>query len=242
MPLQPDGPAPYAPAATILSVIERARERGLPTPVTRDVLVRAGVAETLTPRVLQSLQQLELINEDGTWTQNLETLRRAPEAEFQARFAEVIRSVYADVFQYVDPTKDSATAVRDAFRSYTPHGQQDRMVTLFTGLCQRAGLMPGEPQSKTVPRESRPSAPRVIPMRKAPLAKPTKLGKDKSGYQAAAFVPPPLAGLLSTLPESGWTKSDRDRFVSAFTAMLDYCIPVIAKADAQSAEENDIMR
>src|SRR6266513_1668062 len=95
MPIQPNDTAPYAPAATILSVIDRARARGLPSTVTKDVLLRAGVSESLIPRTLQALQLLELINEDGTWTQNLETLRRAPEAEFQSRFAEIIRSVYA---------------------------------------------------------------------------------------------------------------------------------------------------
>src|SRR5690349_12129895 len=106
MPILPNGIAPYAPAATVLSVIDRARQRGLPPTVTKDVLMRAGVSESLIPRTLQSLQLLELINDDGTWTPNLETLRRAPESELQSTLAEIVRSVYADVFQYVDPSKD----------------------------------------------------------------------------------------------------------------------------------------
>jgi hypothetical protein len=228
MPIQTNGIAPYAPAAAILSVIDRARERGLPTPVTKDVLMRAGVSESLIPRTLQALQLLELINEDGTWTQNLETLRRAPEAELRATMAEIIRSVYADLFQYVDPAKDDATRIRDAFRSYTPHGQQDRMVSLFVGLCHRAGIIAADSPAKTVARE-----PRVVrrPTALKPANKSRASTVPPSGAQAT--LPAPLAGLLGTLPEDGWTKHNRDRFIGAFTAMLDYCIPVRTEAELQ---------
>src|SRR5687768_1056094 len=126
MPIQPNGVCPYAPGGTILSVIERARDRGLPNPVTKEVLMRAGVTESLAPRALQALVLLELTNEEGAWTNNMETLRRCPEAEFPERLAAIIRAVYADVFQYIDPATDEPTTIRDAFRAYTPHGQQDR--------------------------------------------------------------------------------------------------------------------
>jgi hypothetical protein len=233
VPIQPNALAPYAPAATVLSVIDRARDRGLPTPVTKDVLMRAGVSESLIPRTLQSLQLLELTNDDGTWTQNLETLRRAPEAEVQSRLAEIIRSVYADVFQYVDPAKDSGTQVRDAFRSYSPHGQQDRMVSLFLGLCQRAGIVTGETPAKQFSREARTTR------RSAPLKSAPSKSKPIATAPAAAAAPnlaPPLAGLLSTLPKSGWTKNDRERFVNAFTVMLDYCIPVRTEAELREEQ------
>lgn len=235
MPIQPNGPAPYTPAATILSVIDRARDRGLPNPVSKEVLIRSGVADTLVPRTFQALQQLELINEDGTWSENLETLRRAPEAEFQTRFAEVVRSVYADAFQYIDPSKDSATAIRDAFRSYTPHGQQDRMVMLFLGLCQRAGIITEDSPAKVTSREVRPKS-RVTPM--APQTKHKQKNKtDPAPPQVSnGSLPPPLAGLLATLPQSGWTQNERDRFVVAFTAMLDYCIPIRAESKPEEEE------
>jgi hypothetical protein len=182
------------------------------------------------PRTLQALQLLELINEDGSWTPNLEALRRAPEAEFQTRLSEILRSVYADVFQYVDPAKDSTTQIRDAFRAYTPHGQQDRMVTLFLGLCQRAGIVASDAPAKTVVRETRPAVRKTI-LKATPniKAKPTQ-------HQTLPGLPAPLAGLLQTLPQA-WTKSDRDRFVSAFNAMLDYCIPVRSKEELEEEEE-----
>ena len=232
MPIQPNGTAPYAPPATILGVIDRARERGLPAQVTKDVLVRTGVVtESLAPRVLQSLQLLELVNEEGNWTQNLETLRRAPEAEVPARLAEILRSVYADVFQYVDPAQDSPTQVRDAFRAYTPHGQQDRMVTLFINLCQRAGIAPQDTPRATV-RELRPA------VRKPAPAKLQSSVKGKGVAVPQSALPLPLAGLLQTLPQE-WTKNDRDRFVSAFTAMLDYCIPVRTEQEMQRQRQEE---
>jgi hypothetical protein len=224
MPIKADGNAPYAPTAGVLSLIDRARQRGLPNPVTKDVLLRSGISDSLAPRTLQALQLLELINDDGTWTSNLEMLRKAPEAEFSARFAELIRSVYADLFQYVDPSKSQLTEIRDAFRSYLPHGQQDRMVSLFVGLCQRAGLAP-DGVVKAAPREPR-STPKVVALRR----KPTLVSAPTSSMQPSSGLPAPLAGLLATLPKDGWTKQERDRFEKAFSAMLDYSIPVREKA------------
>lgn len=219
MPLQHNGSAPYAPASTVLSLIERARTRGLPKPITKDVLLRAGVAESLVPRTLHALQLLELIADDGTWTQNLETLRSVPEVEFQARLAEIIRAVYEDVFKFVDPSKDNPTAVRDAFRGYIPHGQQDRMVPLFLALCQKAGITNSESVLRA-PREHRPTK-----MQRAP--KPD-LPQSKKRSPSSLDLPAPLAGLLAALPSegNGWSQKDRDRFHITFGTLLDYCFPI----------------
>lgn len=236
MPLQSNGSAPYAPPATVLAVIDRARERGLPSQITKEVLGRAGVPESLIPRTLQSLQLLELINADGTWTQNLDDIRRSPEAEFQSRLAETIHDVYADVFQYVDPAKDNGSAVRDAFRAYTPHGQQDRMVTLFLGLCQKAGIVTGDGAPKSTQREKR-------AVKKITLTKTAFKAKPTAGYATAgnmSELPSPLTGLLATLPQagSGWNQQDRNRFVKAFETILDYCIPIRSKEPEESMEES----
>lgn len=237
MPLQSNGSAPYAPPAAIISIIERARARGLPTPVTKDVLGRAGVAESLIPRTLQSLQLLELINEDGTWTQNLEILRRVPENEFRSRLAEIIRSVYAEVFQFADPAKDSTTAVRDAFRTFTPHGQQDRMVTLFLGLCQNSGIIDAGGQPKSAQREKR-VVKKPLPLK--PVAK-SKQNEQTTGCSRGDNIelPPALTGLLTTLPKSGsgWTQEDRIRFLKAFEAMLDYSIPIRSIEQDENTED-----
>jgi Family of unknown function (DUF5343) len=158
MPLAPDGPAPYAPVATIMEVVNRYRDRGLQTPFDADVLTRAGVTESLAPRTLLSLRHLDLIDEQGNPTPLFEGLRRAPSDEFPTRLEEVVRAVYADVFQFADPTVDAPERVADAFRQYVPAGQRSRMVTLFLGLCERAGIIPEAPARQRTTRASRPAS------------------------------------------------------------------------------------
>lgn len=234
MPLQHNGSAPYAPASTVLSLIERARTRGLPAPITKDVLLRSGVSESLVPRTLQALQLLELIADDGTWTQNLETLRSVPEAEFQARLADIIRSVYEDVFKFVDPSKDSQTAVRDAFRGYIPHGQQERMIPLFIALCKKAGIVDTE-SAQRAPREPRQSK----KSQQTPRTLKTDLQQQKKQPLSNPGLPAPLAGLLAALPseDSGWSQENRDRFYNTFGILLDFCFPIRDTEDEGLSEE-----
>lgn len=227
MPVTPDRPAPYAPASGILALIKRHRNKGLQPPVNADVLARSGISTSLIPRTLQALQTLDLIGDDGFPTPILEGLRLAPEAEYQARLAEWLNATYADALAYVDPATDDEVRIRDAFRSYTPVGQQGRMVTLFTGLFAGAGIGPEKPKAN-----ARKSA-RILPppgTRQKP--NPTKKSEEKGvlppPFAPAKPLPPPLTGLLASLPTSGqgWSKQDRDRFLHTFGAVLDFCFPV----------------
>jgi hypothetical protein len=51
-------------------------------------------------------------------------------------------------------------------------------------------------------------------------------------------LPPALSGLLESLPDAsnGWTSTERDKFMTTFEAVLDFCIPVVA---VRSKTEND---
>jgi hypothetical protein len=168
--------------------------------------------------VLYALISLDLIDEGGLPTPTLESLRLAP-----------------DIFAIVDPTKDDETRVRDAFRGYNPVGQQARMVSLFLGLCANAGMISDKPASAPRPRPAAPRAsappPRSAPLRFVAAAKAgaKNLAKNPSG------LPPALAGLLESLPDAsdGWTAADRDKFLTAFKVVLDFCIPVVAKTRAK---------
>ena len=60
-----DSSAPYAPASAIIELIDKYRNRGLPSTITGEVLGKAGVSDSLIPRTLQALQTLELINDQG---------------------------------------------------------------------------------------------------------------------------------------------------------------------------------
>jgi hypothetical protein len=238
------GQAPCAPPATILQVVTALRDRGLTTPIGPDVLLRAGINESLVPRTLRSLAGLELIDEEGRLTPAMDALRRAPSADFKARLEEHIRAVYEEVFQFTDPAKDDAKRVADAFRAYEPIGQRSRMVTLFLGLCEAAGMIPEGVQRK-------PSAPALsgLPRKAAISRRPTERSKGdhQSGSSAAtlaASTPAPLSGLLSSLPaaSTGWTQSDRDRWVKLFGDVLDYVIPireVSAQPDTDDLDDSD---
>src|SRR5438046_220756 len=125
MALQTDGPAPYGPPQTIIEVIEGFRDRGFAVPFTSDVLVRAGVSESVVPRTLQSLRLLDLINDEGNPTETLEAFRRTRgQDEYKAALQDWLRNVYADVLQFTDPAVDALQRITEAFRGYTPQGQR----------------------------------------------------------------------------------------------------------------------
>lgn len=147
MPVTIGNPAPYAPASAVLEVVDRYRARGLPSPIGAEVLGRAGIAESLIPRTIQALRTLDLIDDDGKPTATFEGLRLAPEGEYKERLSQWLNNAYADVLTYVDPATADETALRDAFRSYSPVGQQPRMVSLFTALYAAAGSGPGKATS-----------------------------------------------------------------------------------------------
>jgi hypothetical protein len=45
-------------------------------------------------------------------------------------------------------------------------------------------------------------------------------------------IPAAIAGVLASLPDpaTGWPKAERDRFVTAFEAVLDFAIPIVQPA------------
>lgn len=179
-----DKPAPYATSSAILDLIDRHRNRGLPAPVTFDILARAGISDSLIPRTLQALQTLDLIDDQGMPTETLEGLRLAPESEFQNRLTEWIQDAYADVLAFVNPSEDDETAVRDAFRSYSPVGQQPRMVTLFMGLLAAAGMADEKHRGHSRRARATPSPP----------SKPSGGAKTKTPDQSSRRsiqMPPP---------------------------------------------------
>jgi len=223
--------APYAPASTIVNLLKRFRDKGLSFPVTPEVLVRAGVPESLVTRTLQSLQLLELITEDGQPTEMLKKIRAVPEKEYKQTLAAWIKQVYADVFAFADPKSGNATEMHDAFRTYQPEGQRPRMVKLFMALCAEAGLAPENKKAESKPRARTAQASTAMPRDSVRKIHPTVHEQQHRG------LPPELAGLMARLPQSGWTKATRDKFVKTFESVLDYVIPIVAKEQKQDNEE-----
>ena len=226
--------APYATTASIIDILARYRNRGMPTPVTKEVLGRAGVSDSLIPRTLQSLLILDLIDDEGKPTDILEGMRLAPEGDYKKCLELWIRSAYADVFAFIDPSQDDETAVRDAFRSYKPVGQQDRMVLLFLGLCAAAGLI--EDRKK----DDKPRTRSVMPKPAHRLQRTQVQSKRGTKNLTVGQPPAALAGLLESLPAEGdgWTTEQRNKFYHTFGTVLDFCFPITEQGINSESDED----
>lgn len=228
MAVRTGSPAPYGPPAGVMAVINGFRDRGLATPITSDVLVRAGISESLVPRVQKALEGLDLIDKDGNPTPQLIQLRTVKTDEFKDTLAEIVRAAYSEVFQFVNPATDDATRIADAFRGYEPAGQRGRMVTLFLGMCEAAGIIKPETSRLKAPSGNgrKAASATVRPSRPASVSPRAAVRVDSGGT-----IPPALMGLLASLPSdgAGWTAAQREKFVTAFGHVLDFTVPIISK-------------
>ena len=240
VPIRSGSSGPYAPPAAVLEVIRGFRDRGLTVPFTPDVLIRAGVSESLVPRTLKSLEVLELVDDTGMPTPILEGLRRATSEEYRQRLAEWLRAVYVEVFNFVDPATAPVDRVADAFRAFDPIGQRGRMVSLFLGLCVEAGIVAENTIKKSLPTEARrkPTTPRRPPTPAMPGQGPGfAAGKINLMNNSGGWLPPAIGGLIAALPnaDTGWTKKRRDEWVRTFETVLDFSIPIRKEAEANAA-------
>lgn len=232
MPLKPNGNAPYAPPSAVTNILDAYRDRGLGTPVTADVLVRAGVTESLAPRTLQALRLLELIDKDGQPTDQFAALRQARGEEFNTVGQEWLRGVFAEVLQYADPSTAGIDRLTEAFRGYSPNGQRVRMATLLVGLWEYVGLPVPKPErgATTTAPSRKPSAPTAKKRTPTPPA-PTPASGD---------LPPALVGMLQQIPRggAGWTVERRGQFLTAFAGVLDFSVPItLSDGDAGVADD-----
>jgi Family of unknown function (DUF5343) len=138
-----EGPAPYAPTANVVRAIDHYREKAPPV-MSKELLMRMGYPDAYANRTLRALRMLDLITDDGTPTDAFVELQRTSDEEFPARLEQVIRTAYGEVFEAVDPATASDSAIDKAFRFYSPQAQRDKMVALFMGLCDAAGMLPAE--------------------------------------------------------------------------------------------------
>jgi hypothetical protein len=178
------------------------------------------------------LKLLDLIDSEGNPTEEFEKASRAPEADFRDLVKDILVLAYSDVFAFADPATEGIERIRDAFRTYTPKGQQERMVTLFLGLLDWLGL---DVSAARAVRAERPAGAR----RQA-----RGIGKTNAVSHAprvsSARLPAPLLSLLQdALPKDGegWPRLKREAFLKTFEALLDLYYPITAVAALAAGTE-----
>lgn len=138
--MQSLGQAPYAPPANVIGIIRRFRERSLPESIDVNFLKDVGIPGGNAHRTLAALRFLGLVDDAGTPTPKFESLQIATEDEYRQILEGILRSSYQEAFRVIDPSKDSIMTIDNHFRRYEPISQRKRMVLLFLGLCNEAGI------------------------------------------------------------------------------------------------------
>ncbi len=243
--------APYAPLATVVGLIRRRRERGLPEVLNAEKLPQLSVPESTVNRTLQALRFLNLVDEEGRQTPVFSRLALAKENEYPSILAEIIRAAYHDIFAIIgNPNDTNDIEINDAFRAYQPESQRNRMIILFRGLCQEAGLLAGGPPEtrkrvNTVSANKSSSSHANGAKKSVPKVEPTY---QQEAHQSAVPSTPPfdtnyplatssdlvlLRGVLNQLPldTRKWTQAHRDKWLNAITANVDLLIDVIDSED-----------
>jgi hypothetical protein len=183
--------APFASTDAVTQVMERYRETGFGgAAITPELLDRMNIGAEVARRVVLTLRTLGLIGDDDKPTKEFIAYKEAPTSEYKQVFAANIYDVYAPVFAVLGQNLDTKTMdqIEDAFRPFKPDSLRKRMVALFVGLCEYAGIVAAAPTRKTgrPAGRQRSASDASMPARKPNI-------REVAAPRATAPKPPPPA-------------------------------------------------
>ena len=221
---------PYAPAKSVVQIIRRYHERGLPEPLTPEVLQQVGIPASMFSPTFRTLLFLDLVDETGMKTVKFENIRRSASDDYPATLAAIVREAYADIFMIADPGADEISAITDAFRRYDPANQRDKMVRLFIGLCEEAEIVQaGIHQAKTIRRPRASSSQPRSPKSVTPPAAETVVSSSDETLDLDYRL---VSSIVQQLPRNAqWTSDRRQRWLDAMTSAIDLLIDIQEEPD-----------
>ena len=214
--------APVAPTGMVTKVLDTYRETGLGGgPITPELLVRMSMGDEIARRVLQTLRLLDYIDDDGNPTKSFLAFKQASTASYKQLFADQLYDIYAPVFAVTGKNLagKTVTDVEDAFRRYSPGSLRKRMVTLFLGLCQYAGVAETVPTRKPGPKQPANGAPPKTPRTRRTHVPPPPADDpvDFTGLDDA------VVAWIKKMPKRSepWSTKAKDRWFAALRAIVD---------------------
>lgn len=222
--------APYTSIGNMLLILGRIKKGWVPGQIDKGEMERAGITASNASRTIVALQYLGLIDEDNKTTDTWKAIATATTNDYPKVLEGILRSSYPSIFElHPNPAEATDIEIGDAFKKSEPLNQRDRMVSLFRGLCQEAGLIAGEPLT----RERRTATKQKV------ASKNDEGEHQETGVQKYKAPPPPekmpsslvwynnLGILMSRLPDpenAHWTEAEKDKWLNAFHATLDLLI------------------
>lgn len=224
-PRKPPSP-PYASHIGFMRFIDTLRGDGhLPDQIDRGVL--GNLSGSAASAMIKSMESLGLIDASGKPTQALSDLVQTPRggAQYQSTYRAALEKAYPYLFNSSINLQTATTIqVQSAFREQSVTGSTiSKCIAFFLAAAKEAGVV----VSKYV---------RVPPMadtsgkRRTTSARVEDDDEDEEegeAFQLGVDLHPALQGVLKILPAPGqpMTKKERDRFMTAFAAVLQLAHP-----------------
>ncbi len=232
---------PYIAFRTLLHLIDRMADNGIPPRIDRSFLTGSEGAKT---QVLAALKAFGLIDKDGNVQLSLTELVKRPDSR-KAAFKALLEEHYPEPVR-LGSINATQGQLQDAFKAFGISGDTMRKAVAFYLKAAEFAEVPVSPNFKTpsiqkadgtVSRRTK-ATKRTAPKT---AVKQTAEQNQGGGGVTLPTLHPALAGVLGDLPPigQGWTAEQKASFKVAFNTLLDYSIPIIEDEDEDEDVEDE---